>query len=343
MMLRRSRGFTLIELLVVIAIIAVLIGILLPALGKARKTAQATVSSANMHSLIQIHFTYMSEHRDSFINPFNEYAPDDGQGPGGSCGDLWPEIYKYSAENCYKFFLPGNKFTSEMYAFHWYSLVGDWLSPGDYASDVQFAPGDMGPKERFEEEIIDGDGELDNWIWDTSYCYTPTAWFDPMRYATEGRPDASNQSDPNAAMIRRNRIDDVLFPQSKVVLWERFDFGKEKRSMSDWSGWQGTPVGSANRRPTWNNPLASVHVATADGSVSKINMGEHLYGRITSDNEKEREAFRPTDMWDIPFYGLAAYGMRYDGLENGSDDDPGLYPAFFWATKDGMRGRDLAR
>jgi len=65
----KRRGFTLIELLVVISIIALLIGILLPAIGRARKNAQKLVDSSNQRQIVTGLTVYASSNRDRYPLP----------------------------------------------------------------------------------------------------------------------------------------------------------------------------------------------------------------------------------------------------------------------------------
>lgn len=78
---KNSTAFTLIELLVVIAIIALLISVLMPALGKAKQLARTLTCTANNKTLGQAFQIYLTENNGKFL-PYKDVN-------GASATNLW--------------------------------------------------------------------------------------------------------------------------------------------------------------------------------------------------------------------------------------------------------------
>jgi len=326
---RRARGFTLIELLVVIAIIAVLVSILVPALGAARRQARATASYVNVRNLMLGLIGYSSDFKEQYMNPFQVRRP------------LPPNVFQYTQFTIPRTVaqLPFNfndgGFQTEMFAAHWASVAMSWMDEkSNLQSPVQFSPGDDVVRARFDR--YRGVGNLETFIWDGSYFYSPTCWFKAERYGGTGNAlpppvdPLANAGSPNT--LRYNRTSDVLNPTLKAILWERFDFKRNHRQ---------APNVRARLAPQWNNPDAEPGVGFADGSVREVRIRDLDAARLDP-NPEMAQSITPVGLWAPPASVLARYDMHRDNLENGTNNT-GVWPAYFWATRNGIRGRDVIR
>jgi len=101
-------AFTLIELLVVIAIIAILAGLLLPGLSRAKQKSKGIQCASRMHQIAMAANLYSSEHNDLFVMlGRGRRSPTTNNALRVSEYTWWPDLLKPYAQNTALYNCPG--------------------------------------------------------------------------------------------------------------------------------------------------------------------------------------------------------------------------------------------
>jgi len=323
---RHKKAFTLIELLVVIAIIALLIGILLPALSQAQRSAKNVISQANMRTMNTGGANYAADNQDKIFSyswrAGGSYVLPDGrvknpttdqeaasfqnqeilQRVTGRVAGL-TKIQNYSTR------LPHRRYS--------HLVLLDFLtdtqpeptaaSPFDrnlinwQSNPIEYGPGSGIPYADGMEDGYDQDNEWtrspvrQRWPFASTYQMVPAAWNSDglnqsATYApVENTPHLFQVSgtDGRQVPLGRRKYTQVAHPSGKVLLFEEFDRFTNKRGLY------------------FAYPEAKPNLAFFDGSVrSELSANANPGWNPAQPAQNWLQAYVPIDTFPEPKGGL---------------------------------------
>lgn len=212
----RHRGLTLVEVLVVIAIIAVLAGVLLPALGAMRAAAREGACLAMIRQASLAVFEYASVHKDEPPVPMlaREATLEWGVPRAEISHDPgWMQLEYFGGRG----------------AFHWVLLAEGWLD------QAYWCPSSDGARDL--SSILVGSPLGASWPGYGPDGRTPASTY-AISDAFKAVPEFFGPRGlPRMEMLGRQRLTSVAFPSSKCLMYEHACFhrtGSPERVRADW-------------------------------------------------------------------------------------------------------------
>lgn len=305
------RGFTLIELLVVIAIIALLVGILLPAIGQTRKAARQAANVSNQKQLATASNNYYAEFREAL--PAFSWSPT-RYGPLAPTAPVPTTDLLAAAAQAFSIIV--RRATPDWPGINFNQVATNWIPHPTYThlvlidflaarlpDAIILSPEDSFRINLARDPVRNGQAIIANpaqfggmrplWPFSSSYQWVTSSYL-PNRYPSDGSgvfqagDQIYYQYIPGMIRLGGRRIGDVRHPGMKVSVME--DVGRH----------------ATNREFFYTHPRAIVTCTFFDGSVRAIPTRDVNRGgiaRFTNAVDPVVIDYTEQTRWGYPLWG----------------------------------------